>query len=75
VLDSVRIEEAQYLIDQLPEGYKMVFVMYEIEGYRHKEIAELLSIKESTSKSQLFKARKYIAEAINSKKTANGKSK
>jgi RNA polymerase sigma-70 factor (ECF subfamily) len=53
----------------------MVFVMYEIEGYRHKEIAELLSIKESTSKSQLFKARKYIAEAINSKKTANGKSK
>jgi len=70
-----RLEEAQNLIDQLPAGYKLVFVMYEIEGYRHKEIADLLSIAESTSKSQLFKARKCIADAINSKKKAHEKSK
>lgn len=62
------VEEAQSLIDELPDGYKMVFVMYEIEGYKHKEIAELLAIKQSTSKSQLFKARKYISEAIQTKK-------
>lgn len=69
--DLERIEEAQQLIDELPSGYKMVFVMYEVEGYRHKEIAQLLSISENTSKSQLFKARKYVADAIQSKKIAN----
>lgn len=69
--DLGRVEEAQNLIDLLPSGYKMIFVMYEIEGYRHKEIAKLLSIAESTSKSQLFKARKCIAEAIQTKKKAN----
>lgn len=67
-----RVIEAQNLIDDLPSGYKMVFVMYEVEGYKHKEIAKLLHIKESTSKSQLFKARKFISEAIEIKKRKNG---
>ena len=39
-------------IEQLPEGYKMVLTLYLIEGYDHKEIGEILSITESTSKSQ-----------------------
>ncbi len=60
-LDAEHIQE---LIDELPEGYKMVFVLYAIEGYKHQEIAELLNISESTSKTQLFKARKALQRKI-----------
>ncbi|MEX0273171.1 MAG: RNA polymerase sigma factor [Flavobacteriaceae bacterium] len=58
------VEYLQKLIDGLPHGYKAVFVMYAIEGYKHAEIAELLNISESTSKSQLFKARKMLKEQL-----------
>ena len=58
------VHHLQRMIDSLPEGYKTVFVMYAIEGYKHKEIAELLQISESTSKNQLFKARKVLQERI-----------
>lgn len=58
------IEILQLLIDNLPNGYKTVLVMFTIEGYNHKEIAEMLGIKESTSKSQLFKARKMLQEQL-----------
>ena len=61
---NIEVAEIQQLIDSLPEGYKMVFVMYAIEGYRHYEIAELLSISEGTSKSQLFKARQMLQKKI-----------
>ena len=61
---EIEVAEIQQLIDALPEGYRMVFVMYAIEGYRHHEIAELLNITEGTSKSQLFKARKMLQEKI-----------
>lgn len=50
------------LIQQLPHGYRTVFNMYVIDGYSHKEISEQLNITESTSKSQLFKARKQLQE-------------
>jgi RNA polymerase sigma factor (sigma-70 family) len=59
-LENTSVEDIQKLIDQLPEGYKMVFNLYAIEGYKHSEIAEKLDISESTSKSQLFKARKLL---------------
>jgi RNA polymerase sigma-70 factor (ECF subfamily) len=58
------VDEIQQLIDKLPEGYRMVFNMYAIEGYKHSEIAEMLDIAESTSKSQLFKARKLLQQQI-----------
>jgi RNA polymerase sigma-70 factor (ECF subfamily) len=61
---NLEISEIQSLIDSLPEGYRMVFVMYAIEGYKHDEIAELLKISTGTSKSQLFKARKMLQEQI-----------
>jgi len=54
------VEHIQQLIDALPQGYKMVFVLYTVEGYKHREIAEMLSITESTSKTQLLKARKLL---------------
>ncbi len=61
---NFEVEEIQKLIDHLPPGYKMVFIMYVVEGYKHSEIAELLKISESTSKSQLYKARKMLQEMI-----------
>lgn len=67
------VDEIQLLIDKLPEGYRMVFNMYAIEGYKHSEIAEILSIAESTSKSQLFKARKLLQQQIKQlNKASNG---
>jgi len=65
VTSNIDAEDIQRLIDALPEGYKMVFVMYAIEGYKHHEISELLNISEGTSKSQLFKARKLLQQQIN----------
>ena len=61
---KIEVAEIQQLIDALPEGYRMVFIMYAIEGYRHHEIADLLSISEGTSKSQLFKARQILQQKI-----------
>ena len=58
------VEHIQQLIDALPEGYKMVFVLYAVEGYKHHEIAKMLDISEGTSKSQLFKARKMLQENL-----------
>lgn len=61
---DIEVAEIQQHIDTLPEGYKLVFVMYAIEGYKHHEIATMLNISEGTSKSQLFKARKMLQERI-----------
>ena len=61
---NFEVADIQQLIDALPEGYKMVFIMYAIEGYKHHEIADLLDITAGTSKSQLFKARKILQEKI-----------
>jgi RNA polymerase sigma-70 factor (ECF subfamily) len=70
---NMDVTEIQDLIDALPDGYKIVFVMYAIEGYKHKEIALLLNISEGTSKSQLFKARKILQKKIiKLNKTSNG---
>ncbi|MFY7730185.1 MAG: RNA polymerase sigma factor [Flavobacterium sp.] len=62
------VELLQLLIDNLPEGYRTVLVMYAVEGYSHKEIAVLLGITENTSRSQLFKARKQLEEQLALKK-------
>jgi RNA polymerase sigma factor (sigma-70 family) len=61
---NIEIAEIQQIIDSLPEGYRMVFIMYAIEGYKHHEIAELLKVSEGTSKSQLFKARQMLQKKI-----------
>lgn len=47
-------------VNSLSDGYKQVFVLHDIEGFKHHEIAEMLEIKEGTSKSQLFQARKSL---------------
>lgn len=63
---AMGVAEIQYLIDALPDGYRMVFVMYAIEGYKHQEISETLHISVGTSKSQLFKARKLLQSQLQS---------
>ncbi|AYN06443.1 RNA polymerase sigma factor [Flavobacterium sp. 140616W15] len=57
-------DQIQFLIDGLPDGYKMVFNLYAIEGYKHNEIATMLGINEGTSKSQLSHARKMLQKQI-----------
>ena len=63
-IDPLEMDYLQGVIDQLPEGYKVVFVLHSVEGYTHPEISELLGISEGTSKSQLFKARKMMQELL-----------
>ena len=63
-IEHLAEEELLSMIAKLPDGYKMVFNLYVIEGYSHKEIADLLNIGESTSRSQLVKARKLLKEII-----------
>lgn len=57
-------EQLLSFISELPNGYKIVFNMFAIEGYSHKEIATSLNIKEATSRSQLTKARKMLQAKI-----------
>ena len=51
-------------IDGLPEGYRAVFVMHDVEGYTHEEIASSLGVHPGTSKAQLFRARARLREAL-----------
>ena len=57
-------EKLLEFIQELPAGYRMVFNMYAIEGYSHKEIAEKLNISENTSKTQLMKARRQLRREL-----------
>ena len=52
------------IIMSLPVGYRTVFILAEIEGYKHKEIAEILNISEGTSKSQLFNAKRILRDIL-----------
>jgi len=51
-------------IDDLPEGYRAVFVMHDVEGYTHEEIGASLGVHPGTSKAQLFRARARLREAL-----------
>jgi RNA polymerase sigma factor (sigma-70 family) len=62
--DHLQAEDLLKLIDGLPAGYKVVFNLYAIEGYSHKEIADQLGINENTSKSQLSRARVYLQKQL-----------
>jgi len=57
------------LVQQLPDQYRLVFSMYELDGYSHKEIAEALGITESTSKSNLHRAKATLKEKIKAKQS------
>jgi len=65
ILSQLKAEDLLKLLKSLPHGYQMVFNLYGVEGYSHKEVAELLGITESTSRSQYTRARKLMIEKIN----------
>lgn len=64
IFENMAAKDLLSLLQQLPPGYRTVFNLYAIEGYTHKEIAEILEIKEGTSKSQLAKARYTLQKMI-----------
>ncbi len=63
-LQHLEYEDLLALIQRLPDGYRMVFNMYAIEGYTHKEISDMLQISEGASKSQLSRARKWLQDRL-----------
>ncbi|GGD33229.1 RNA polymerase sigma factor [Flavobacterium orientale] len=73
---SNSLEDILTSIQELPNQYQMVFSLYELDNYSHKEIASMLSISESTSKSNLHRAkailRLRLTEKNSTKKVANG---
>ena len=55
-----QVKRVMKALEKLPEGYRIVFSLYLLEGYDHKEIAEILGVTESTSKSQFLRAKQKI---------------
>ncbi|HEY0976544.1 MAG TPA: sigma-70 family RNA polymerase sigma factor [Flavobacteriales bacterium] len=63
-LERLGQEELLTLVSALPDGYRMVFNLFAIEGYDHAEIAEMIGCGESTSRSQLAKARRMLQQRL-----------
>jgi len=63
-IDKLSKEELMRIIQQLPNGYRLIVNLYLVEGYSHKEISEMLGIAEGTSKSQLSRARLLLQKEI-----------
>lgn len=68
VLQEMDAEALYKMVRELPAGYRTVFNLFAVEGYSHKEIAELLKITESTSKSQFSKARMKLKQMLEENK-------
>ncbi|MDQ2746243.1 MAG: RNA polymerase sigma factor, partial [Acidobacteriota bacterium] len=64
VLDRIAITRA---VNQLPPGYKSVFMLHDVEGYEHEEVARILGCSVGTSKSQLHKARLKLRKLLQRK--------
>ena len=62
------IDDIKKAIEELPQGYRVVFNLYMFEDYSHKQIADMLEISESTAKTQLFKAKRKLKELLIAKK-------
>jgi RNA polymerase sigma-70 factor (ECF subfamily) len=61
IVDRIALEKA---VAQLPEGYKTVFILHDVEGYEHEEVAKILGCSVGTSKSQLHKARAKLRKLL-----------
>ena len=62
-MDAKRVHQA---VEKLPDGYRVIFSLYAMEGYDHTEISEILGVSESTSKTQYFRAKQKIKEILKS---------
>lgn len=63
-LPGLTVENVRKAMDHLPKGSKVIFSLYLLEGYDHTEIAQILNISESNSKSQYMRAKRKIKEAL-----------
>lgn len=63
-MDKLSMDELMACIARLPQGYRTVFNLYAIEGYSHKEIAEMLGISEITSRTQFIRARNTLQKSV-----------
>ena len=61
---KTKFHDDQAALASLPPGARTVFVLHDIEGYRHAEIAEMIGLAEGTSKAQLFRARRLLREKL-----------
>ncbi len=65
ILSDLQRDDLMKLVFELPEGYRQVFGLFAIEGFNHREVANQLGIKESTSRSQLIRAKRTLQKKIN----------
>lgn len=63
-LEKMSAQELLDLIGRMPDGYRTVLNLYAVEGYSHKEIADLLNISENTSRSQYARAKSYLQKSL-----------
>jgi len=63
-IDLMNVQQLRSVIQQMPDGYRMVFNLYAVEGYNHREIATILDINEGTSKSQYSKAKLWLQNRL-----------
>lgn len=66
-LPNLSVEMIKNAMEQLPNGSKMIFQLYLLEGYDHREISQILSVSESNSKSQYMRAKRRIKEILKDK--------
>ena len=66
-LPNLSVEMIKEAMEQLPDGSKMIFQLYLLEGYDHREIAEILDVSESNSKSQYMRAKRKIKDILKDK--------
>ncbi|HKE05954.1 MAG TPA: RNA polymerase sigma factor, partial [Blastocatellia bacterium] len=69
-VDRIALDKA---ISELPPGYRTVFVLHDVEGFEHEEVADMLGVSVGTSKSQLHKARMRLRELLNKKTDTKNK--
>lgn len=67
VIDQLAVADLKAMIEELPDGYRTVFNLYVIDGYKHREIGDMLGISINTSKSQLILAKKKLQDFIKKK--------
>ncbi|GAB5550547.1 MAG: RNA polymerase sigma factor [Saprospiraceae bacterium] len=74
VMDDLAVKDIMKMLNELPTGYRTVFNLYVVEGYKHREIADLLGISINTSKSQLILAKKRMRTLIEKTQLINQQS-
>ena len=73
IIETISGREMMQLVQALSPAYRMVFNLYHFEGYKHREIAELLNVEEGTSKSNLAQAKRILRNAVEKKLTIEKK--